>query len=358
MGQAMNTDQAESLSSSVSICLPSVANAIVPVPRVPVSVRPGTIEDLPFLDALQRQHYRELGYFPTKQFEGYIALGGVLVAESNGRRVGYVISRDRYLKRDELGVIFQLCVAPGEERKLIGAELVREVFARSAYGCKLYCCWCAQDLTANRFWESIGFVPIAFRAGSGKKGRVHIFWQKRIREGDTTTPWWFPAETTGGAIAEGRIVLPIPPDTHWSDAKPMVLPGQEDQVLGCGSRTSRCADTLPREKQKRLTGARRNPNHGNLTPAVVTRDIAMGGLRPIGAKPSEPAPTPAEKKQREPRKKQKNDPRYVAAARELRDRYLEHVNADPSMLLPVGKYDLSRALPTSPAALYQLPSAA
>jgi hypothetical protein len=27
--------------------------------------------------------------------------------------LGYVISRDRYLKRDELGVIYQLCAAPG-----------------------------------------------------------------------------------------------------------------------------------------------------------------------------------------------------------------------------------------------------
>src|SRR5205823_353182 len=83
--------------------------------------------------------------------------------------LGYCISRDRYLKRDELGIIFQLCVAPGEQRKLVGAALVREVFARSAYGCKLYCLWCAQDLEANYFWESMGFVPIAFRGGSRKK---------------------------------------------------------------------------------------------------------------------------------------------------------------------------------------------
>jgi GNAT superfamily N-acetyltransferase len=89
----------------------------------------------------------------------------------------WFISRDRYLKRDELGVIFQLCVAPGRAARLIGAALVREVFERSAYGCKLYCCWCAQDLDANYFWESLGFVPIAFRAGSDKKQRVHIFWQ-------------------------------------------------------------------------------------------------------------------------------------------------------------------------------------
>src|SRR4029079_628786 len=98
--------------------------------------------------------------------------------------------------------------------------------------CKLYCCWCAQDLDANRFWEACGFVPLAFRTGArgkGKKGapRMHIFWQKRIREGDVTTPWWFPSQTSGGAMMEDRLVFPIPPGGHWSDAMPVVFPGQE-----------------------------------------------------------------------------------------------------------------------------------
>src|SRR4029450_1681532 len=126
---------------------------------------------------------------------GYIEMGGVLVARPSRPcmggtpmpLLGYVISRDRYLKRDELGVIYQLCVAPGHQRGLIGATLVKSVFERAAYGCRLFCCWCAQDLEANYFWESLGFVPLAFRAGNRARARVHIFWQKRIREGDTTT---------------------------------------------------------------------------------------------------------------------------------------------------------------------------
>jgi hypothetical protein len=45
---------------------------------------------------------------------------------------------------------------------------------------------------------------------------------------------------------------------------------------------------------------------------------------------------------------QKHDLKHVAAARELRDRYLEHVNSGAMQLEPAGKYDVSRALP-SPA---------
>ena len=40
----------------------------------------------------------------------------------------------------------------------------------------------------------------------------------------------------------------------------------------------------------------------------------------------------------------KNGPKLVAAERELRDRWLERVNADPSALPSEGKYDVSRAV--------------
>jgi hypothetical protein len=46
-----------------------------------------------------------------------------------------------------------------------------------------------------------------------------------VRAGDDATPWWFPSETTGGAIGAARIVLPIPPGKHWSDELPVSLPG-------------------------------------------------------------------------------------------------------------------------------------
>jgi hypothetical protein len=40
-----------------------------------------------------------------------------------------------------------------------------------------------------------------------------------------------------------------------------------------------------------------------------------------------------------------DDPHFVAKARELRDRWLEHVNADPSGLIGAGKYEVARRLP-------------
>ncbi len=361
---------------------------IVPVPRTPIAVRVATMADLPFMDGLQKRFNRALGYFPTKQFEGYIETGGVLVAESVGSRqraagseeeaadgassthplptaycplptpLGYIISRDRYLKRDELGVIYQLCVAPGDQRKLIGAALAKAVFERSAYGCRLYCCWCAQDLAANHFWESLGFVPIAFRAGGRKtlrrgsgQARVHIFWQRRIVEGDTgeRTPWWYPFQTNSGAIREDRLVFPIPPGTHWRDIRPLEVTAV---AVPAAQSTRR---QLPRAKQEPST-RKKDPNNRGATGNASRTIISASGLR--FAAPACPERTRRESAKEKPtraraakarakacpERSRRIDPQLAAKARELRDRCMEHVN-DHRIPAPRGKYDVSRPLP-------------
>src|SRR5690606_3400478 len=142
----------------------------VPQPAQPISIRVATLEDYPFIDALQKQHTKMVGWMPRQQLENYITNGDVLIAEGrvgvsparieesstsprqaapgmstrpSPRSLGYMISRDRYFKRDDVGIVYQLNVAPGSRRGLIGATLLKEVFARAAWGCKLFCCWCA-----------------------------------------------------------------------------------------------------------------------------------------------------------------------------------------------------------------------
>jgi hypothetical protein len=152
--------------------------------------------------------------------------------------------------------------------------------------------------------------------------RVHIFWQKRIREGDTTTPWWFPCKTDAGAIREDRLVFPMPPGTHWSDAKPIILPvhTQPKQLDDAGAKAARKIKPDP--------------------PARRTREPLCGGMKlrkPDPPKTAVEAPKPR-------KKKLKMDPKFIAAPRELRDRWLEHVGLHPQALLSNGKYDVSRAV--------------
>ena len=314
-----------------------------PVARIPVHVRVATLADLPALDALQKPNVKALGYFPTKQFQGYIEMGSVLIAELDAP-VGYCISRDRYLKRDELGVIYQLCVAPEAQRSLIGASLVKAVFDRAAYGCRLFCCWCAQDLAANRFWESMGFVPVAFRAGSTGKRRVHIFWQRRTSADDTMTPWWYPSQTNSGAMREDRLVFPIPPGTHWSEVTAVTVPKESAGPAGAGS--PKVLSSESKTGRKRTQHSALRTQHSRLTTAAT-------GLR-FGPPPkSLEADKSNGKRAVKPKApKVKLDPRLLRATRELRDRWLEHVNTTP--LLAAGKYDVARALEAPPPVKVQV----
>jgi len=151
-------------------------------------------------------------------------------------------------------------------------------------------------------------------------------WQRRIREGDTTTPYWFPSQTTSGSIREDRLVFPIPPGVHWRDAMPRILPGAE------------------RDEAKQLPPERRA--HGRDAHATKKQRLPASGL---GRLQFAAAVAPkGQKHKREPKKKVKNDPRLVAAARELRDKYLEHFNAQRLLPAANGKYDVSRALEAAP----------
>ena len=325
--------------SDATVTLPAAA---LPAPRVPVSVRPATPQDLPFIDSLQRLQTHQVGWMPTKQLEGKISAGHVLIAEEpspqpspgvpgeGAEPVGYCVGHDQYFKRDDVGIIYQVNVVPGRRRSLVGAALVRAMFDRAAYGCRLFCCWCAQDIEANRFWESLGFVPLAFRAGSAGRRRVHIFWQRRVRAGDTTTPYWFPAKTDAGAMREDRLVLPIPPGLRWHDEMP--VPRATPQLALTDGATN----------GKRVPGTKCGPQ----TPTPRPRAAAQFGPPP-GRATVVANETPSKKPARAkaPREKAKCDPKLLAAARELRDRWLEQVNAGGTFPPAAhGKYDVSRAV--------------
>jgi hypothetical protein len=353
---------------------------VLPAPRVNITIRPGTLADVAFMDALQKKTTKQVGWMPTKQFEGKIAAGHVLIAESVDRDscfvacegtdlprttshepratpLGYLIGSDQYFKRDDVGVIYQINVIPEVRRSLVAASLLKAQFERSAYGCRLYCCWCAQDIEANRFWEAMGFVPLAFRTGSRTKGkngaaRMHIFWQKRIRAGDATTPWWFPSKTAGGAMNEDRIVLPIPPGVSWRDEMPILLPEPEMPIEGCqlpneekaarptarlrgrvSSSSNRQSQIANRQCPKPVVRAR-----VQFGPPVMEQAAAVAAVADPAEVPTTALALPA----KAPRKAKKADPRMIAAARELRDRWLERVNAEPSVLTAQARYDIGK----------------
>lgn len=351
-----------------------------------LSIRFATQEDFACIDVLQKSENDKLGFMPESAIRKRIEQHNVLVAETTGNIAGYCLGVDRYQKRSELGIIYQMAVAPEYRRCNVAAALLQAQFDKSAYGTKLYCCWCKQSLDANRFWESMGFVPLAFRAGArarskkqAEKPKIHIFWQKRIRAGDEETPWWYPYETQGGAMMEGRVVLPLPPDMQWDQAVPVVLPGAEkreeeqrlleakvDEIAAAekevkkgarnqGPRKSKAGNAKgPRveEKAKKKSESRAVMSYGfgagsgfgkpvEQVPTVVEESIAIDDKELERLKAEKVAAKAALKAAQ-----RKNDPELVAYARELRDRWQEHVAASPGMIedRQKGKYAAARLL--------------
>ena len=134
---------------------------IKPEARVPINIRTAIDDkaDFRFVDDLQKANVKKLGFMYRQALENYIKRGDVLIAETmpplgadgkpipgvRGTPLGYCIGRDKYFKREDVGVIYQLAVKETKRRSLIGAMLVQATLERAAYGCKLFCCWCAQD---------------------------------------------------------------------------------------------------------------------------------------------------------------------------------------------------------------------
>ena len=382
-----------------------------------VTVRAATKEDLAWVDALQKTEKRGLGFQYMQALEKRAGSGELLIAEveregtearrheategsdaSDGvsgsatsclrasvpscLRVGYVMGSDRYFKRDDVGIIYQMAVLPEYRRSLVAATLLKAFFDRSAYGVKLYCCWCAQDLEANRFWEAMGFVPIAFRTGGGrtkKAGpRVHVLWEKPIRGEDVAalgrgefSGWWMPSKTGAGSIGEDRIVLPIPEGVHWQDEMPVLLPEVPRELMEVGETQKKLGVKVSNEVLKKAeaelakASAAREAAEKKARGEAAAGSVGTGGLRLAPRAGETGAVEEAKAAEKEAMKllkaaskekkmaKQgpmKHSPEMEAAARELKDRWLEMVEDRPGVIAQrlEGKYAVTRLLGAGP----------
>jgi hypothetical protein len=187
-------------------------------------------------------------------------------------------------------------------------------------------------------------------SGSERKGASFNDPRPTTHDPRRAAPYWYPFQTNGGAIREDRLVFPIPPGTRWQDVRAVEVPVTNKDEGG------RMKDE-GKTKKKALPGPRAKSGssfipHPSSLPHMVA--IIVGGRVKYVPKPGrvEPAPAKPERKAKAERASKPKagtiDPKYLTAARELRDRYLEHVNGervnDQLLLRSAGKYDVSRAL--------------
>jgi hypothetical protein len=139
-------------------------------------------------------------------------------------------------------------------------------------------------------------------------------------------------------------------------------PGNE-KFIGSGGAAAELSAHGPDPPGSKITKAhaaaiaRSKSKHLGGVPAGKAAVLTTGGVKYIDRAdaPAEIAPGSSPKPKRPRMPRQKNDPKYVAAARELRDRYLEQVNADRLLPAAHGKYDVSRQLEAAPTELKALP---
>jgi hypothetical protein len=114
---------------------------------------------------------------------------------------------------------------------------------------------------------------------------------------------------------------------HWSDAQPLILPADPE-----------ASHQLPVPKRAATKKSK---------VADKPLPIRRNGLRVDIPRPGEPLPETKAAKEAKPkteRTKRACDPRFVAAARELRDRWMEQVNSEGLRATGHAKYDVSRQL--------------
>ena len=113
----------------MSEIIQSSQGAMSPSPRVPISIRPATIDDLAFIDGLQKKHTKQVGFMPTKQFEGKIKAGHVFVAEEGSGSEQFRKSASE--ESDSMGVldaVFMTSEPPNSERSCRLLHRQRSVF--------------------------------------------------------------------------------------------------------------------------------------------------------------------------------------------------------------------------------------
>lgn len=326
-----------------------------------IKIRLGEERDQAFVDHCQKLFKGNLGFLYTGTIEKKISRGEILVAvDQADAYLGYCMGTLSYDRNDAVSRIDQIAVVPARQRRQLGSVLLREWISRLPYGVKLICCWCAQDLRENRFWEAEGFIPLAFRAGGQSQRRIHIFWERRTRAGDVKTEFWYPKETSNGAMSASRLILPIPPGVDWREADlPRIVPQGDDAAepgLLDGPVTAKQLADQANAKAKRLPGPSQQAQQKRLTPAQYQERLRQRSkhLQPRGPvspaivgrqdEKQQPAERDAPKKPTKPRPK--NLPEHVAAARELRDRYLEQLNEQ--RIEETGKYDPTRQIDATP----------
>jgi len=140
----------------------------------PVQVGVASLDDLQYIDHLQRENAEELAFYPLAVFEREVWNGRLLIARINGWPAGYLYHGAMKARCK----IHQACIQYDARGYMYGAALVGwmiELARQSGvYSIHLRC---GSDIAANMFWQWMGFYCEGVTQGGVRRMRDINCWR-------------------------------------------------------------------------------------------------------------------------------------------------------------------------------------
>ena len=139
-----------------------------------IEVIPAQINDLKYIDHLQRKNAEELAFYPSQVFKREVENYRILLAKVNNEPAGYIY----HGALTEQVKIHQACIEYDLRGQLYGAALVRHLIdIVKAYDGLSITLRCGSDIAANGFWKAMGFYCQGVTAGGIRRMRDINNWR-------------------------------------------------------------------------------------------------------------------------------------------------------------------------------------
>lgn len=138
-----------------------------------------------YVSDLAKKNSEALSFIPFPKLKAYAERGQLLIETENEDPCGFLVWGWGFpvLK------IYQACIQHDARLQEHGINLVyRLIEIATARNCVAISLWCADDLEANQFWKSAGFIFTGQREEGKRRGRKHNHWILPLRSLLTPTP--------------------------------------------------------------------------------------------------------------------------------------------------------------------------
>jgi len=144
-----------------------------------LTVQCATVDDLTYIDSLQKKNSEDLAFYPKQVFEREVENFRVILAKVNAEPAGYIY-------HGALGPackIHQACIQYDLRGQLYGAGLVRHLLQIADLSNVLSVTLrCGSDIAANDFWKAMGFYCEAVTQGGVRRMRDINCWRYDLQQ--------------------------------------------------------------------------------------------------------------------------------------------------------------------------------